>query len=269
MIPKLEILKTLFTEFLNESAGKTIMHKTNKNETYLNSEVYELQAFIAEALKNKSLNLKINPNLYSEHIRGSFKRPITAFTAQDYCYSFFEFLNVYKREQLELFQLIDKFIDLHKAELSWKDIEITSSGATRCMTNVRFALNSLRAVGLIEHNDKVNKRSFQPTLLGEMIFYTDRKSKGKSIWNIEGDIQDLDFEASVLKKPYFEFYNLLNKFISKDGNSVLTKEFLDYSKQQKELEFVAKCLNNLDKFFNNATITETGIHVKDFKEKSN
>ncbi|MBL0081453.1 MAG: hypothetical protein IPP37_02975 [Saprospiraceae bacterium] len=83
---------------------------------------------------------------------------------------------------------------MHKAELSWKDIEITSSGATRCMTNIRFALNSLRAIELIEHNDKVNKRSFQPTLLGEMIFYYDRKLQGKSIWNIEGDFQDLDFE---------------------------------------------------------------------------
>ncbi|HRG64570.1 MAG TPA: hypothetical protein PLV12_02135 [Saprospiraceae bacterium] len=265
MVGKIEILKTLFTEFLNESEGKTIIHRTSKNETYLNSEVYEFQAYIAESLKNKSLNLKINPTLYSEHIRDSFKKPIDAFTAQDYCYSFFEFLNVCKREQLELFQLIDRFIELHKAELSWKDIEITSSGATRCMTNIRFALNSLRAIGLIEHNDKLNKRSFQPTLLGEMIFYNDRKTQGKSIWNIEGDIQDLDFEASLLKKPYFEFYNLLNKFISRDGNSILTKEFLDYSKQQKELDFVAKCLNNLDKFFKNAIITETGIHAKDFK----
>ena len=52
-----------------------------------------------------------------------------------------------------LHQIISNFLARIKSEsLKYEDIIRTDSGATRCQTNLRFAMQSLRDAGLIKEN---------------------------------------------------------------------------------------------------------------------
>lgn len=66
-----------------------------------------------------------------------------------------------------LHKIIDMFIGRIKDEsFQYEDIKITSSGATRCKTNLRFAINSLRKAGLVNYVDERYKQSWTLTYLG-------------------------------------------------------------------------------------------------------
>ena len=67
---------------------------------------------------------------------------------------------------------MDNYIERIKEKLTFHDIVTTETGATRCYTNVRFALNELRTYGLVYSSIKQNKnncRSILPTPVGYLI----------------------------------------------------------------------------------------------------
>lgn len=64
---------------------------------------------------------------------------------------------------------IDKIVDAYKESLGVQDIIITSSGATRCKTNIRFSINKLRDIGLLLDQDPEGKRTWSPSVYGLLV----------------------------------------------------------------------------------------------------
>jgi len=69
----------------------------------------------------------------------------------------------------ELYELVDGFIQQFKSQLRLPDIIITKTGATRCKTNTRFAVDSLRDLGLILSRDKDDNRTWGPSIAGLIV----------------------------------------------------------------------------------------------------
>lgn len=75
--------------------------------------------------------------------------------------------NDIRSEHLTLYKIIDEFIDRVKDQsFSPGDIQLTGSGATRCKTNLRFAFNDLKDLGLLYLYDKKQKNSWTLTFIG-------------------------------------------------------------------------------------------------------
>ncbi len=72
----------------------------------------------------------------------------------------------------ELLRVMENYLDKIKNRLTFHDIVTTDTGATRCFTNLRFALNEMRNYGLIYSSiiqNKKNCRSILPTPVGYLI----------------------------------------------------------------------------------------------------
>lgn len=263
MATKLDIIKTLFDEFIQENKKSTITGLNNKQKVNFNTPVFDFQAHVFQALNSQELNLNLNANYTSDSIKKSFEEDCSAYTANDYCLSFFDFLCVNKKSTKELYELIDDFLEIHKEELTWKDIFIMSSGATRCAANLRFALNELRKWNFIKAND----RSFKPSEFGEMIFYYYRKEKDLPIFEIDNTEEEQPKhdpqtnEKLKIKNQHFSvLFNLIGKIQKKEnGKPSLLKAYQNHMKWQNDANEVVEILKNIDYFLKNAKITNDGI----------
>jgi len=133
--------------------------------------IFELSQYLNEYQKEHGL-AHLDSRIYSENIiKSLLNDPTDFFRPIDYQYNFLIFLiNNYSAEK-ELNEYINEFIDKFNKEFTAKDIEITATGATRCRTNIRFAVNDLRDLGLIGSKDKSGKRTMRPTFLGLLLVY--------------------------------------------------------------------------------------------------
>lgn len=140
------------------------------------------ESFFREIRKQKQSGLFKEDKTYEfrDYLRGL-----------DYQYWFLIFLLLKNNEILDqkiiLHQIIDKFIDRIKNDsFKYEDIMIMSSGATRCKTNLRFAVNSLRKAGLINYYDENHKQSWTLTYLGFFTaasFIKDPDEKRKDVFS--------------------------------------------------------------------------------------
>jgi hypothetical protein len=152
---------------------------------------------------------------------------------------------------------------IHIDELTWKDIFIMASGATRCTTNLRFALIELRKWNFIKAKD----RSFIPSDFGEMIFYYYRKQKGLAIFDYEKTEEEqpkhdpkTEEKLKIENQNYSILFNLIAKFKDKEsGNPSLFEKYQYHMKWQADAKEVVEILKNIDYFLNNAKITNEGI----------
>jgi hypothetical protein len=121
--------------------------------------VYEMETFFFEIIEKEELPMLDN-RIRSNSVLESFdnflgrKKEITVFRSIDYQYYFllYIFKNQNKINESNLLEneVIHDFINHIKEEsFTFLDIERTDSGATRCNTNLRFAIDSLRTIGLI------------------------------------------------------------------------------------------------------------------------
>jgi hypothetical protein len=268
MVSKLEIMKTLFSEFLLESQGKSIHNKDAKDPKILNSQVFEFQSFMAAKLEKIDLNLRINPSIISTEITDSFKRSDQPISANEYCLSFFDFLNYKKKEKLELFELIDQFIQAHLSELTWRDIVITATGATRCKTNIRFALDQLRGIGLIKHLDENNKRSFTPSIVGELVYYHWRKSLDSVNINAKNSTENAAHDIYIKKSDFSKLHSFFNQLydLKEDKGGRMIKEFLDSKinlKVDKEIDQIRTRQAKVKELYDNKKIPISEIEVNE------
>jgi hypothetical protein len=264
MVNKLEILKSLFNEFLFESQGKSIHNKDAKDTKILNSQIFEFQSYVATKLENMDLNLMINPSIISNEITESFKRSDKPISANEYYLSFFDYLNFKKGEKLELHELIDQFIEAHKSELTWRDIVITATGATRCKTNLRFALDQLRAIGLIKHLDENKKRTSTPSIFGELVYFHWRKSLKPNNSSKKNETKNLDHDIKIRDANFANLFSLINQLSKKEDEKgkMMIKEFLAFKKDEEIKKDIEEILQDIEKFIKNAEITENGIKLK-------
>lgn len=157
-----------------------------KDKIELTKLFYQIEKDLASV--KKQLNLpNLNSYIYSESVLKSFKKtPVDKnifedlivyddFLRQnDYQYWLLIFLlmknNEIRQKNLTLYQIIDEFILRIKDEsFTWRDIEFTGSGATRSKTNLRFAYNDLKKIGLVNLYDRRHKQSWSLTFLGFFI----------------------------------------------------------------------------------------------------
>lgn len=263
MASKLDIIKTLFDEFIQENKKSTITGLDKKQKLKINASVFDFQAHVFNALNSEELNLNLNPKFISENIKKSFDQDCLPISINSYCLCFFDFLCVNKNKQKELYELIDDFLKAHLDELNWKDIFIMSSGATRCSANLRFALNELRNWNLIKKND----RTITPTYFGELIFHQFRKElnfvENDKIENQDENLihDPITNEQLKIRNLSFEvLFKLISKFkLVSNSESNLIVEYSKKMQWDENGKEVLEILKDLDYFLKNAKITNEGI----------
>ncbi len=156
-----------------------------EDRLYISQLIYQIEASIAEIKEVKKLP-SYNQTIYSDRITRSFKdrgdeftreypHIIRAFTKTDYQYYLLIYLllnySKLRVKKLTLYEIIDMFVELHKARsLTFDDIQLTASGATRCKTNLRFAFMGLKEMGLVKlYNRDEKEKSWMLTYLGLMV----------------------------------------------------------------------------------------------------
>lgn len=156
----------------------------DQDKIYLIEKIYQIESEFA-IIKNKLELPILNSSIVSNSVVKSFREtPITKsvfgnrefsssdFLRQnDYQYWLLIFLliknNEIRNKNLTLFEIIDQFIEKVKDKsFTWRDIEITGSGVTRCKTNLRFTYDDLKRIGLVNLYDNKYKKSWTLTFLG-------------------------------------------------------------------------------------------------------
>lgn len=155
------------------------------------------------------------------------------FRPLDYQFSFliFLFLNYEKHNKSDLRVVIDDFLDKVKSQFTINDIVRTETGAVRCKTNIRFAVNRLRELGLLNYYDKDVKRNWSPTLLGFIVCC-----------------------YAVMEKPFKE-----------DVSGIYGLSYLDKNKNymlDSRLIKIIQDLNNPEKFWHLINRLELGLYHK-------
>lgn len=141
-----------------------------------NNQKFLSDLFIFEYELNKTkellgLKIKLDNKIISNSIVESFSNynKSTYFRPVDYQFNILNFLAERFNSSISLRQYIDDFVNQYKEQLKYSDIIISNTGATRCKTNIRFAVNSLRNIGLIRERNKQNQRTWSPTIFGLMV----------------------------------------------------------------------------------------------------
>lgn len=157
---KLKVLKNLylFENYIHSARVKLNLPQLD-NKYYSESII---QSFTRQIPQEESNNRKTF--VFNDYLR-----------AIDYQYYLLGFLllenNHIKPGNLMLHQIISNFLERIKTDsLKYEDIIRTESGATRCQTNLRFAMQSLRDPGLIKENivnvvkaENIQEDSIAPT----------------------------------------------------------------------------------------------------------
>ena len=164
-----EILNVL--EDLLISVQKEKLHPGE--DTHVKHLIYLVEDEL-ERIKKKHQLPSYNAKIFSERIAKSFfwvdrdifsnedKESGRAISPMDYQYWLMVFLLTHYNELYKggysLFEIVDQFVEYHKLHsLTAADIFITDTGATRCKTNLRFAISSLKEMGLVKLYDKDEK----------------------------------------------------------------------------------------------------------------
>jgi len=225
----IEILKLQLDDFFERSNQDTHTSVINKEKKYFNKSLFELEKYLYDLKKQYNVNQDIDCSIASPNILDSFSKSPDFYGSDDYLLSFLVFLAMQQDHNADnLLECMDKYFDTVKDKLTFSDVITTATGATRCYTNLRFALNRLRNFGLVHSTTKINytySRSLLPTPFGYLIalYVSDLK--------VEDVINLLD---NTNEKP-FKFYNVLHLFKSK------TDSFLD--------RIITRAVNNNFKIF--------------------
>lgn len=168
----LKQVKEIIQEFLKGSLGYTRKVKENEYSSLdVNKAIFDIESYLVELRKEHQLNERIDTSISSHNILKHFHsiEAKDAFAPADYQLNFLYHLATNHQPDKDLYTLIDEFIEAYKEQFKLADIVITKSGATRCKTNMRFAVNDLRDLGLVLSRDAKNQRSWEPSIMGLII----------------------------------------------------------------------------------------------------
>jgi hypothetical protein len=203
----LEYLKNTFALFAEQSASKGFTsHEKDRIPYIISSDVYEFMEFMEGQLSANHLVHRFNYDIRSKSItaslKGTSKEP---FKATDYHLPFLHHLAIQENELSaeNLDDFISSFLQKHANLLSIFDVVVSKYGATRADTNIRFAVDTLRKLHLIESRSKDNKRSLELTMLGilSLLFMKLSSNEAK-----KDDTTILTQGFSINNKPYFYWY---------------------------------------------------------------
>lgn len=220
------------TEFIKKTLSSFIKESINENkridlkdgtETNINKAIYEIQNHFTNELLKHNINTQLNPQIKSESIINSFTQTIpTPHPKEHYAYTFLKYLCKNFQPTIEVNEYIDDFLKEHKEQLTWNDLVITKTGATRCKTNIRFAIDYLRILMLVRTKTKEDKRTVCPSVLGFLtVLYFQYLNKENS--------SSIHSEAIISQNGYRDFHTGLNSL--KDPQNI--KNFLEYINKDK------------------------------------
>lgn len=226
-------LKQIIQTFVEEHKEKSTSVKgTNQSQFLANSAIFEIESFLVDLRKQNEINSRLDTTIRSASILSDFKNTnaLAAHQPENFQYSFLHYLARVYTPKAELFQFIDGFVEEVKDQFVLADIVITNSGATRCKTNIRFALNTLRNFGLVLSKDADEKRSWSPSILGLV-----------TLLNIEFNKQDPLFRDKY--RPPSQLGDSMHAAIF--GYSPLDWLLLNASLQFKQPDYLYCFLNGL------------------------
>lgn len=194
-----------------------------KSKLELTKLLYLIESDLTEIKTKLNLPL-INSSIRSESVVKSFQRIeeysqifqehdiiFNNFLRQnDYQYWLLIFLllknNEIRSKNLSLYQIIDEFISRIQSEsFNLEDIEYTGSGATRCITNIRFAFNDLKELGLVSLYDRENKNSWTLTFVGFFI------AASFCLYPVDKDEKPLSKKLTHFHQS--TYYHKINRFL--------------------------------------------------------
>lgn len=164
-----ESVKRIIKTFIDEHSGEsTYVQGTDGVMILANKAIFDIESFLVTIRNAYDINTRFDSTIVSDNILAHFNKSNaqSGHRAGDYQYNFLHHLASEYTVDVDLFKLIDSFIVKFKHQFNLADIVITNTGATRCKTNIRFALNTLRDFGLVISRDPGNKRSWSPSVLG-------------------------------------------------------------------------------------------------------
>lgn len=207
---KTSAIKQRLSEFIQSSLESSTTYGFRDGTAFnLNKSIYEIQHHLRVELERSNINTHLDSKIISNSILGSFhRRDLIPYKPQEYAFPFLKYIYYHFRPGKELLTYIDDFIHQVREQLTWQDIVITETGATRCKTNIRFALNRLRDLHLIGSRNKNDKRTVMPTVIGQLIVhYMDwahltNKHATETEWNLSHNAY-LEFTGHLnrLKEP--------------------------------------------------------------------
>jgi hypothetical protein len=178
----IDIVKEIIHTFIEENNEESIELKTKKGEKFLvNQSICELEHYLTDLRKSHHINERIDHEIYSEGMFTKLTRisAADAYQPVDYQYSFLYHLAEAHYKNSSLYGQINSFIEKIKQVFTLADITITSTGVTRSKTNIRFALNDLRDIGLVARVDSHQKRTHAPSIIGLMVLMNIRMNQSQ------------------------------------------------------------------------------------------
>jgi hypothetical protein len=169
----LDSVKYIIEEFVqaHQQSSLALSEKGSDGHIRVNRSIFDIESFLVDLRKTHQVNSRLDTSIVSENILQHFNSiaPKNAFQPADYQLNFLNYLAHEYSPRKDLYILIDGFIEKIKSQLCLPDIVITKTGVTRCKTNTRFAINSLRDLGLILSRDKNDKRTWSPSIAGLVV----------------------------------------------------------------------------------------------------
>ena len=261
-------LTTRLTETVNYSAGKN-------DVIHINSSVLQLEHWLLVWRKEHKLNERIDASIISDNILKNIVSDSSdkAFQPKDYQFNFLFFLARNYSPKSDLHKLIDSFVNKFKEQFSFADIIITSTGATRCKTNIRFALNELRNMGLVLSKDIDSNRSWSPSIPGLVAMLNIQYQTGLGnltfIDKIEKQLRPV---KKVIKYSGLPYDATLYDSIQMFKEETYLYEFLNWlsNEDEAEKEFIEDIIKRYLDFTSEAIeINKNGLKLtKQFKDLS-
>ncbi|WMJ74377.1 hypothetical protein RCC89_14560 [Cytophagaceae bacterium ABcell3] len=267
MNKQLDILKLQLEDFFERSKSETVsVTERNTRSSYdINKSIYELEMHILKLKKQYRVNRSLNSSIESPEISKSFNQnQVEFFRSHDYLLSFLVYLCQSSEDDAEqLRNILFKYTESISSRLTYKDLIVTATGATRCFTNQRFALKELRELGLVFKKDKENnKRTILPTPVGMLIVAYHLKDLNESAGNFLNEMRNgaAYFDNSLYntldklkRNPESFLKNVQNKFPCTNFEINIEEILSDYS------EYILKYI----------TVIDTGLKIEEgFEEAS-
>lgn len=138
----------------------------------ISSKIFEIEVFLQQIKKNRDIKDNFDASICTEKIIKSFEvlLPEQFHRPVDYQYAFSMWMLTNSRPSQSLYEHIDLFIDSISEFLNYPDIKRTSTGATRCKTNVRMAIMQLRSYGILLNKNEQGTRTHFLSSFGLLIF---------------------------------------------------------------------------------------------------
>jgi hypothetical protein len=254
----INIIKKQLTDFIVNSIVASKDGINNKNNYSALKNIYELQKHFNYELKRYNLKLVLDTNVNSKAIIKSFDSiNVKAHTTDYYCFPFLIYICKNYTPKLSVSEYINGFVEKEKKQLSWKDLVICTTGGTRCKNNLRFALVKLRKLQLIKSKNNKGKRSYFPTLLGQLlVLYFNWLDIVKGVGQLKNnEISYVAYVNFAQKISSLRESQNLQSFLSH-----LSKTHLKDQESKRKIIYYLKLFNEI--MFKYMTITESGVKFK-------